>query len=106
MKKFLKITEEFWTYIGRNTHMIPNYDERYRNHERIATSFVESAVDVVIAKRFNKKLQKQWTRRGAYMLLQIRTRTLDGTLRNLFDEWYPNDRAANDDSSSEQAKAA
>lgn len=105
LKAFLKAAEEFATYIRRNAHAIPNYGERYRNHERIATSFVESAVNVVIAKRFNKKQQMQWTRRGAHMLLQIRTRTLDGTLRDLFDDWYPG-CAANDDNPSVQADAA
>ncbi len=105
LKAFLNSAEEFATYIRRNAHAIPNYGERYRNHERIATSFVESAVNVVIAKRFNKKQQMQWTRRGAHMLLQIRTRTLDGTLRDLFDDWYPG-CAANDDNPSVQADAA
>ena len=32
----------------------------------------------------------QWTKRGgAHLLPQTRTRTLDGTLRSLFEEWYP-----------------
>jgi hypothetical protein len=31
----------------------------------------------------------QWTKRGAHLLLQTRTRTLDGTLRPLFQQWYP-----------------
>ena len=105
LKAFIKTAEEFATYIRRNAHAIPNYGERYRNHERIATSFVESAVNVVIAKRFNKKQQMQWSRQGAHMLLQIRTRTLDGTLRDLFDEWYPG-CAANDDNPSVHANAA
>lgn len=40
-----------------------------------------------------------WTNenRGAYLLLQTRTRALDGTLRPLFERWYPglaNDNAA------------
>ncbi|MGP6158821.1 MAG: hypothetical protein ACLPYS_15170 [Vulcanimicrobiaceae bacterium] len=26
---------------------------------------------------------------GAHLLLQTRTRTLDGTLRPLFESWYP-----------------
>lgn len=105
LKAFLRMAEEFATYIERNAHAIPNYGERHRNHERIATSFVESAVNVVVAKRFNKKQQMQWTRRGAHMLLQIRTRTLDGTLRDLFDGWSPQS-AANDDHPSDQADAA
>jgi len=68
-------------------------------------SFVESAVNVVIAKRFTKKQQMQWSRRGARMLLQIRTRTLDGALRGQFETWYPG-LSANDDQTSTQAAAA
>jgi hypothetical protein len=78
LKAYSQLVAEFVTYIERNAHAIPNYGERYRNDERIATSFVESAVNVVIAKRFTKKQQMQWSRCGAHMLLQIRTRTLDG----------------------------
>ena len=44
--------------------------------------------------------QMQWTKRGAHLLLQTRTRALDGTLRPLFERWYPgldndNGRGAN-----------
>jgi hypothetical protein len=46
-------------------------------------------VNAVISKRFAKRQQMQWTKRGAHLLLQTRTRTLDGTLRSLFEEWYP-----------------
>jgi hypothetical protein len=31
--------------------------------------------------------QKQWSKQGAHRLLQ--TRTLDGTLLDLFTTWYP-----------------
>ncbi len=36
-----------------------------------------------------KKQQMQWSRRGAHLLLQTRTRTLDGSLRAAFEHWYP-----------------
>jgi hypothetical protein len=62
-------------------------------------------VNAVISKRFAKRQQMQWTKRGAHLLLQTRTRTLDGTLRPLFEKWYPG--LANDNSaSSAQAVAA
>ncbi len=32
--------------------------------------------------------------RDAHLLLQVQTRTLDGTLRSLFESWHP--RLAND----------
>jgi L-lactate utilization protein LutC len=31
----------------------------------------------------------QWSKQGAHLLLQTRTRTLNGTLRDLFTSWYP-----------------
>jgi hypothetical protein len=39
---------------------------------------VESTVNQVISKRFCKKPQMAWTPRGAHLLLQIRTRVLNG----------------------------
>jgi hypothetical protein len=44
-KQLRKAVEEFRTYIGNNAHLIPNYGERYRNGEAIATGFVESTVN-------------------------------------------------------------
>ena len=63
--------------------------------ERISTAFVESTVNLVVSRRFAKKQQMQWSKQGAHRLLQTRTRTLDGTLRDLFTTWYPA-MAAND----------
>ena len=40
-------------------------------------------MNAVISKRFAKRQQMQWTKRGAHLLLQTRTRALDGTLRVL-----------------------
>jgi len=48
---------ELRTYIVNNRHLIPNYGERYRNGEPIATGFVESTVNEVVSKRFCKKQQ-------------------------------------------------
>jgi hypothetical protein len=31
----------------------------------------------------------QGSKQGAHLLLQTRTKTLDGTLRDLFTRWYP-----------------
>jgi hypothetical protein len=75
------------------------YGERYRAGERISSCLAESAVNAVISKRSAKRQQMQWTNRGAHLLLQTRTRALDGTLRPLFERWYPgpaNDNVAPD----------
>jgi hypothetical protein len=93
-RKLLKAVEEFHTYIQNNAGFIPNYGERYRAGERISTGFVESTVNQVISKRFCKKQQMAWTPRGAHLLLQIRTRVLNGDWEATFQEWYPGFRAA------------
>ena len=72
----------------RNQAFIPNYGERYRNGERIASGFVESAVNQVVSKRMVKHQQVQWTQRGAHMLLQIRTRVLNEDWEDTFRRWY------------------
>jgi hypothetical protein len=77
------------TYIVNNRHVIPNYGERYRNGEPIATGFVESTVNEVVSKRFCKKQQMQWSKEGAHLLLQTRVRTLNGELADIFKRWYP-----------------
>jgi hypothetical protein len=92
-RKLLKAVEEFHTYIENNGGFIPNYGERYRHGERISTGFVESAVNQVISKRFCKKQQMAWTPRGAHLLLQIRTRVLNGDWEATFRAWYPGFRA-------------
>jgi hypothetical protein len=88
-RKLLKAVEEFYTYIERNRAFIPNYGERYRYGERISTGFVESTVNQVISRRFCKKQQMQWTKRGAHLLLQMRVKTLNQELGTVFQRWYP-----------------
>ncbi len=66
----IKRVREFAGYIAANRAMIPNYGDRYHYGERIATGFVESTVNQVISKRFEKKQQMRWTKRGAHLLLQ------------------------------------
>ena len=103
--RFRRAMHEFAVYIAANAGSLVNYGERYRAGERISTAFAESTVNTVIGKRFAKKQQMQWTPRGAHLLLQARTRVLDGTLRAMFERWYP--RLANDNAlNTERAAAA
>jgi hypothetical protein len=91
--KLCKTVQEFYTFIERNRAFIPNYGERYRNGERISTGFVESTVNQVVSKRMVKKQQMRWSQRGAHLLLQIRTRVLNGEWEAVFRRWYPGFRA-------------
>ena len=96
IKALRKSAAEFETYIANNQDMIPNYAERRRYGERISTGFVESTVNTVIGKRFGKKQQMRWSKHGAHLMLQTRTRTLDGTLRTKFEQWYPGLKTAHE----------
>lgn len=89
IKALRKAASEFETYIANNKAMIPNYAERRRYGERVSTGFVESTVNTVVGKRFGKRQQMRWSKRGAHLMLQTRTRALDGTLRHKFEQWYP-----------------
>jgi len=88
-RKLLKQIEDLHTYVERNPAFIPNYGEGYRNGERIASGFVESAVNQVVSKRMVKHQQMQWTPRGAHLLLQIRTHVLNEEWEEIFRRWYP-----------------
>ena len=89
-RKLCKRVQEFITYINNNGHFIPHYGERYRYGETISTAFVESTINWVVSKRMVKKQQMRWTKRGAHLLLQTRTKTLNGELHDAFCCWYPN----------------
>src|SRR5262249_34083801 len=88
-RSMLKALRAFRVYITTNTQLIPNYGERWRYGEAIATGFVESTVNQVVSKRFVKRQQMKWSPRGAHLLLQTRTRVLNDELRQTFQGWYP-----------------
>lgn len=89
LKGFKKHAEEFCVYIRNNEHLITNYGERYRNGEIFTSSFVESTINEVVARRFCKKQQMQWSKKGAHCMLQTRTKVLNGDLTDCFRKWYP-----------------
>jgi len=90
--KLGKTLGEFATYISNNAKYIVNYGERFRAGERISTGFVESAVNQVVDKRFDKRQSMRWTQTGAHMMLQTRTRVLNGDLDQFIRGRYPNFR--------------
>jgi hypothetical protein len=83
---------ELERYIANNAPSIVNYGERYRNGERISTSFSESAINQVVSKRMVKRQQMQWTPEGAHLLLQVRIQVLNEDWVDTFRSWYPNFR--------------
>jgi hypothetical protein len=88
-RSLLKALRDFRIYLTTNAQLMPNYGERWRYGEAIATGFVESTVNQVVSKRFEKKQQMKWSPRGAHLVLQTRTRVLNDELRQTFQRWYP-----------------
>jgi hypothetical protein len=96
-----KYVWELETYLSNNAGYIVNYGERYRNGERISTSFAESTmapprgfpahcvINQVISKRMVKQQQMQWRPEGAHLLLQVRTAVLNEDWEDTFRAWYP-----------------
>ena len=66
-----------------------NYGERWRADKRISIGFVESAINQIVDKRFDKRQSMRWTPRGAYLLLQTRTRVLKGDPDQVIRHRYP-----------------
>ena len=89
LARLVKATAGLVTYIDNNAAAVADYSERWDHGEIISTAFAESTIDLVVSRRFAKKQRMQWSKQGAHRLLQTRTRTLDGTLRDLFTSWYP-----------------
>jgi len=84
-------------YLGRNEAALVPYAARRRCGEPIATSFMESAVDEIIAWRMTKKQQMRWSRATVPSFLDVRTAVLNGTLDDAFRRRHPGSRAASDD---------
>lgn len=105
-KKLLKALDEFGQYIRANRGFIPNFGDRYRHGEAISTAFVESTINQVVSKRMVKRQQMRWSQRGAHLLLQVRTRSLDGVLREDFVRWHPGMKPMAGAKASQRRKAA
>jgi hypothetical protein len=58
--RLLTRLEEFIGYLENNQSLIVNYGDRYRQGEPNTSSFVESAVNQVVSKRFVKRQQMAW----------------------------------------------
>ena len=88
-RKLARTLNELYNYLESNRDLIPDYGDRRRHGEAISSSIAESAVNQVISRRFVKKQQMRWQPETAHLLLQVRTRTLNGRLRDTFQRWWP-----------------
>jgi hypothetical protein len=88
-KPLARLLADFHTYVEQNSGFIVDYSERQRYGERVSTGFVESAVNQVLAKRLVKRQQMQWTKKGAHLLIQARTKVLNEEWEDCFRQQYP-----------------
>ena len=79
--RLLHLVHPLLTYVRSNKSAIVNYGARYRSGRRIAAALAESGVNSLVALIMVKKQQMQWSKRGAYLLLQLRAAVLNGDLR-------------------------
>ena len=92
-KPLTRLVADFHTYVEQNSGFIVDYSERHRYGERVSTGFVESAVNQVLAKRMVKRQQMQWTKKGAHLLVQARTKVLNEDWEDCFRQQYPGFRS-------------
>lgn len=93
LKPLAQLIADFQTYVKQNSASIVDYSERQRYGERVSTGFVESAVNQVLAKRLVKRQQMQWTKKGAHLLVQARTKVLNEEWEDCFRQQYPGFRS-------------
>jgi len=95
--KLRQRTADLLSYLEHNEAALVHYDARRRRGEPIATSFVESAVDEIIAWPMAKAQQMRWSRATVQPFLDVRTAVLNDTLEDAFRRRHPGFRPANDD---------
>ncbi|OWP63246.1 ISKra4 family transposase [Hymenobacter amundsenii] len=93
LKPLSRLIADFQTYVEQNSSFIVDYSERHHYGERVSTGFVESAVNQVLAKRMVKRQQMQWTKKGAHLLVQARTKVLNEEWEDCFRQQYPGFRS-------------
>jgi len=78
--------QRFIEYIQNNWKGIVNYRDMYKAGYMVASSLVEKAADLVVAKRQKKKQGMQWSRSGADNLCALRTMWLNGDWEDYWRE--------------------
>ena len=72
-----------------------NYAERHRAGLRVCTAITEGTANFLVNRRMNKSQQMRWSRRGADLLLQVRSAVYNGTLGSGFGQRFqPAERSA------------
>ena len=72
-RKLWHALHEVNDYLRGQGARLVNYAERHRAGLRVGTSVTESTANFLVNRRMNKAQQMRWSRRGADLLLQVRS---------------------------------
>src|SRR4051812_43113581 len=75
-------------YLSGQSAWLVNYAERHRAGLRVGTSITEGTANFLVNRRMAKSQQMRWSRRGADLLLQVRSAVCNGTLGSGFGRLF------------------
>lgn len=75
-------------YLTGQSDWLVNYAERYRAGLRVGTAITEGTANFLVNRRMNKSQQMRWSRRGADLMLQVRSAVYNGTLGSGFGQRF------------------
>jgi hypothetical protein len=67
-------------YLSGQSAWLVDYAERHRAGLRVGTSVTEGTANFLVNRRMAKSQQMRWSRRGADLLLQVRSAVYNGAL--------------------------
>jgi hypothetical protein len=75
-------------YLRSQSTWLVNYAERHRAGLRVGTSITEGTANFLVNRRMAKSQQMRWSRRGADLLLQVRSAIYNGTLGSGYGQLF------------------
>jgi hypothetical protein len=81
-------SRELDCYSTGQSAWLVNYAQRHCAGLRVGTSITEGTANFLVNRRMNKRQQMRWSRRGANLLLQVRSAVYNGTLASEFGQRF------------------
>ena len=85
LKRALQAVDQ---YLRSQSAWLVNYAERHRAGLRVGTSLTEGTANFLVNKRIAKSQQMRWSRRGADLLLHVRSAVCNGVLGSGFGRLF------------------
>jgi hypothetical protein len=94
-QKSIAPSRKLWTalhaldgYLSGQSAWLVNYAERHHAGLRVGTALSEETANFLVNRRMNKSQQMHWSRRGADLLLQVRSAVYNGILGSGFGQKF------------------